>query len=159
VLLGPEDEDPAKADAETVMRSVLLRDLLAGAGTSLVVELKDEDNHALLGAGPDVLVTDQIVSHLLAQVAVEPDLLGVFEDLFTRGGAEIQFEPLLDFVTQPGDFAACQAAALARRRIALGWRLVSACGELAAGLHLNPSRAVLIQPQPGDLLVNLVPGP
>jgi len=159
VLVGSEDEDPGKADAETVMRSVLLRDLLVGTPTSLVVELKDEDNQAMLGAGRDVLVTDQIVSHLLAQVAVEPDLLAVFEDLFTRGGAEIQFEPLLDFVTQPVDFSACQGAAQTRSRIALGWRLASDRGELSAGLHLNPCRAVSFQPQQGDLLVNLVPGP
>lgn len=159
VVVGRDDESPWKADAETVMRCVLLQDLLGAAPTSLVVELKDEDNRALLSQQLDVLVTDQIVSHLLAQVAIEPDLLSVFEELFTRGGAEIQFESLLDFTTQPTmDFAACQAAALARQRLALGWRLASERTDLAAGLHLNPPRNIAFQPERGDVLVSLAPG-
>ena len=157
VLLGRDDENPSKADAETVMRCVLMQDLVKNSSTSLAVELKDEDNRTLISPGLDVLVTDQIISHLLAQVAGEPDLLAVFEELFTRGGAEIQFEPLKNFAPGRTDFLSCQTAALARGRLALGWRLTASRNELPCGLHLNPSRHISLEPQPREMLVTLVP--
>lgn len=118
VLLADQSEEPLVADAETVLRCVLLERHL-GSGLDLVVELNDEDNRPLLTATElDVLMTGEILSHLLAQVSIHRSLMWIYEELFTRGGAELRLRPLGQ--GESARFEQCQSSCLAAGAVAVG---------------------------------------
>jgi hypothetical protein len=130
-----------ESDARTIMGSLGLHELgYPTAETQIIVELLDPDNVRLLeGAREEVIISPLIVSHLLAHVALRPELRAVFEELFTAGGAEITFEPLDVYAPQaePGaelSFREVRRAAYERGEIALGVRT----GPRAVDLALNP---------------------
>lgn len=124
VLLADQTQKPLVADAENVLRFVLISRLVRARSLQLrlVVELNDEDNRALLkGVDCDVLMTAEILSHLLAQVATHRSLMWIYEELFTNGGAELRLRHLSFLPPEGATFGACQAAALAAGSIALGF--------------------------------------
>lgn len=164
VLLSPEFiQDPLLSDAETVMAFVLINRYLKDAApdydVAFLAELNDEDNQPLLQLNrpADILITQEIVSHLLSQVSVRRALAWVYEELFTFGGSEISFRAFDDFVDtivqSDVDFDECQAACLSVGRVAIGYQLAEAHDELEPGVHLNPPRKLRIQPQEGDRLI------
>jgi hypothetical protein len=121
LLLADQNQKPLVADAENVLRYVLLTRHVEAQKLSLdlVVELNDEDNRALLKGGtPDVLMTAEILSHLLAQVSTHRSLMWIYEELFTKGGAELRLRPLDRETT----FEECQRACLAAKAVALGYK-------------------------------------
>jgi hypothetical protein len=163
-LLSPEFiQDPLLSDAETVMAFVLinryLEEVAPDAQVAFLAELNDEDNQPLLQLNrpADILITQEIVSHLLSQVSVRRALAWVYEELFTYGGSEISFRPFDDFidtVVQPDvDFDECQAACLSVGRVAIGYQLAEPRDELEQGVHLNPPRDFRFEPQEGDRLI------
>lgn len=83
--MAGEQQDPWSADAETALRFALL---LERQGR-FVVELHEESNAPLFAGGHDVLTSDQIINHMLAQVALKPACRGLYEELFSHGGAEL----------------------------------------------------------------------
>ncbi|MFP4600564.1 MAG: CASTOR/POLLUX-related putative ion channel [Persicimonas sp.] len=163
-LVSPEIfEDPLLADAETVMAFVLLdrylRQTAPQREIAFLAELNDEDNQPLLRLNrpADVLITAEIVSHLLSQIAVRRSLAWVYEELFTHGGVEIDFRPFEDIVDLAQhpllDFNRCQQACLQGGRIAIGYSFAAPRGPFSTGVHLNPERDVKIEPRHGDQLV------
>lgn len=124
LLLADQSQKPLVADAENVLRYVLIDRLVKAENlqVELVVELNDEDNRPLLqGLEPDVLMTAEILSHLLAQVSTHRSLMWIYEELFTKGGAELRLRSLLCLPEQGASFAECQAAALAGDSVTLGF--------------------------------------
>ncbi len=122
-------KDPLVADAETVLRSVLLGRLLERhrAQTAVVVELNDEDNRGLLHPRVhDVFLTQEVVSHLLAQVALRRSLAWIYEELFTAGGAEIRLRSV-----EGGRLRELQESHFERGHLVLGY-------ERDGAFHLAP---------------------
>lgn len=134
---GSEEE----ADARTIVGSLLLDQLdLPDASTQTIVELLDPDNVRLIGtAHGEVIISPMVVSHMLAHVALRPELGAVFDDLFTAGGPEITFEPVDSYREEDSrgktTFREVRRVAFARGEIALGFQL----GPRARDLRLNPS--------------------
>lgn len=163
-LLSPEFiKDPLLSDAETVMAFVLLdrylQEAAPDADIAFLAELNDEDNQPLLRLSrpADILITQEIVSHLLSQVAVRRALAWVYEELFTFGGSEISFRRFGDAVDLEAhpqvDFDICQEACLRTGAVAIGYKLAAARAPLEAGVHLNPDRDVAFEPRDGDRLI------
>jgi hypothetical protein len=163
-LLSPTFiEDPLLSDAETVMAFVLidrhLRECESETDVAFLAELNDEDNQPLLTLNrqADVLITQEIVSHLLSQVAVRRALAWVYEELFTYGGPEISFRPfaeIVDLDTHPEiDFDECQAACVQRGRVAIGYQFSGHRASFESGVHLNPERDVTVAPKATDRLI------
>ncbi|MFA5506483.1 MAG: hypothetical protein WC314_10110 [Vulcanimicrobiota bacterium] len=124
LLLADQNQQPLVADAENVLRYVLLERHIASLQhkLDLVVELNDEDNRPLLkGTCPDILMTAEILSHLLAQVSTHRSLMWIYEELFTNGGTELRLRPLSTLPPEGASFAECQAACLAADAVALGF--------------------------------------
>lgn len=86
LLLSSDHQEPTTADAETALRYALL----LGKASRFVVELHEEDNAPLFGEGQDVVVTDQVVNHMLAQISLKPAFRELYEELFTQGGCELR---------------------------------------------------------------------
>lgn len=150
-------ESTEESDARTVIGVLLLDQLLKGRERrpEVIVELLDPDNVRLLGdSAAEVIISPLIVSHMLAQVALRRELLAVFEELFTAGGAEIAFRPsaLYGSVTETLSFSEIHAAALVRSEIALGLRRRGH----RQPLHLVPPSGSRWQPGPDLDVVVLV---
>ena len=102
ILLISSDrvETGEEADARTLMAYLSLEELLVDARTppEILIELADENNRALLGPRRgEVIISPQLISHMLAQLAMRRELRVVLEELFTAGGAEFLFRTLAEY--------------------------------------------------------------
>jgi ion channel POLLUX/CASTOR len=145
VFLGSDWlEGEEEADARTILGYLLVREMLpAHGGPEIIVELLDAENMSLFRRRRgEVLISPLILSHMLAQVALRPELRAVFDELFGPGGAEISFFPA-PLYTQAGaesSFDQISRAAAARGEIALGIRTHDEESGRAGTVRLNPSR-------------------
>jgi hypothetical protein len=127
VLLADQRRDPLVGDAETVLHFVLLDRYFAHRQSKVwfVVELNDEDNRLLINSrDADVIMSAEIVSHLLAQVAIHRSLAWIYEELFTKGGSELRLRGLSSLGSSGEEltFEACQRSCLANKAVAVGIR-------------------------------------
>ncbi|MGO1460778.1 MAG: CASTOR/POLLUX-related putative ion channel [Oleiphilaceae bacterium] len=147
-----------EADARTMVGYLQLEDVLAESPgrPQLIMELSDPDNsHLLYGHQSEMLISPMILSHILAQVALRRELRVVLDELFTVGGAEIQFQnPEGYFLPASADFHVLEKVLAAEGEVALG---VFRATADAHGRHLmlNPPRKQYLDLQPGDRLVVL----
>jgi len=145
ILLLSSDrlESGEEADARAIVGHAILEQLLQGRDQrpQLLMELSEPDNAQLLDPNQsETLVSPLILSHLLAQVALRPELQQVFNELFTEGGAEIRFRPASDYGIQaPLPFWKLELMAGERGETALGVYYRQA-GDHGRRLHLNPAR-------------------
>jgi hypothetical protein len=141
VLADGSDE---QVDADTRSLRVLLR--LSDLRTKhesyahTVVELLDENNSALLvGLGvDDIIVSPEVVSAQLAQIARQEVLAPIYRELLSAGGVEISLRSAGDYVRLGTEcnFSDLVNACQQKMEIALGVRLAQDTGEVL----LNPSR-------------------
>ncbi len=106
-----------------------------------VVELMDETNSELIagmGVG-DIIISPNVVSAQLAQIARQDVLGPIYRELLSAGGVEISLRPAGDYVALDTEcrFADLTYAAQQKLEIALGLRL--ACSNHGEVL-LNPPR-------------------
>jgi hypothetical protein len=116
-----------EADARAMVGYLQLEELLSEGGQrpQLIMELSDPDNRNLLtGHQSEMMISPMIVSHVLAQVALRRELRVVLDELFTVGGAEIQFRDPHDYpLPASADFQVLEKVAAAKGEVALGvWR-------------------------------------
>lgn len=163
VLLGSElAEDPLMADAETIMAFVQLRQHFDSnpdlETPSFVVELNDEDNRPLFNTGEDhdVIMTQEIIAHLLSQVGTRRALAWIYEDLFTQRGSEIRLRRASELFGRSElpvttTFARLQARCVRSDTIAIGYQLRAPEGK--TDLRLNPPRGRQFELNPDDRVV------
>lgn len=154
-------ESGEEADARTILGYLLLREMLPADGPELLVELLDPENLSLFRrrAG-EVLISPLILSHMLAQVALRPELRAVFDELFGPGGAEIAFVPAAEFGLAGAEarFRDVEQRVAAYGEVALGVRLRPGEERRAAGLVLNPPKEQRWTMRPDDEIVVLTTG-
>ena len=128
-------EDTHEADARTIVGKVLLEEILQGheKRPQIIIELANPDNSSLVGgAGTEMIVSPVILSHLLAQVALRRELQSIYTELFTVGGAEIEFRDPARYGIKPGNYTFREIAHIARE-----------FGETALGVCKNKKSAKL----------------
>ncbi|MCA9291198.1 MAG: hypothetical protein KDA25_08715, partial [Phycisphaerales bacterium] len=129
-----------EADARTILGYLTLDAMLAGSPRppQILVELLDPDNGPLLAETENaVLVSPRILSHLLAHVALRPELHPVLDALLGAGGTELgsRVAADLELVGRTVTFADIQVAASARACVAIG--LMTGAPR---AIHVNPAR-------------------
>jgi voltage-gated potassium channel Kch len=163
VLCESDDRTTDVADGRTVVTLLHLRDIGAKLGKpfSIVSEMLDVRNRELaeVAQADDFIVSAKVLSSLLAQIAETPDLADVFRDLFDADGAELYVREAGAYVA-PGRevaFATVQAAAQARREVAVGYRVAALSGDpsRADGVVLCPARDARVAFATGDRVVVL----
>ncbi|HEY5921088.1 MAG TPA: hypothetical protein VIV11_05425 [Kofleriaceae bacterium] len=136
------------ADARTMITLLHLRDIATKTGkavpiTSEILDIVNRDL-ATVAEADDFIVSNTLVSLLLAQVAENRHLARVFEDLFTPGGHEIYLKPAGDYVSLDTKlpYHAVVEAALRRGEVAIGIRRAAAARDSAAafGVIVNPAK-------------------
>ncbi|WP_323751601.1 CASTOR/POLLUX-related putative ion channel [Marinobacter sp.] len=145
-----------EADARAMVGYLQLEDILAEASVrpQVTLELSDPDNrHLMYGHQSEMLISPMILSHVLAQVALRRELRVVLDELFTVGGAEIQFRDSEDYpLPASADFQFLEKVLAARGEIALGVRR-QAVDERGRHLQINPPRKQYLDLQKGDQLL------
>ncbi|MFN8629946.1 MAG: NAD-binding protein [Chloroflexota bacterium] len=163
VLCESDDRSTDVADGRTVVTLLHLRDIGAKRGKpfSIVSEMLDVRNRELaeVAQADDFIVSAKVLSSLLAQIAETPDLADVFRDLFDADGAELYVREAGEYVGLDREvaFATVQAAAQARREVAVGYRVAALSGDQARayGVVLCPSRDARLRFAAGDRIVVL----
>jgi hypothetical protein len=142
VVLADESDEQGDADTRTLRILLRLSDLCKQDESHVhtVAELLDDNNRALLtGLGvDDIIVSPEIVSAQLAQIARQEILAPIYRELLSAGGVEISLRPAGDYVQLDTDccFSDLVYASQQKMEIALGLRLAQQNGEVL----LNPSR-------------------
>lgn len=147
-----------EADARTIVGHLLLREIVPdnGTGPEVLVELADPENLALFQQGSsEVLIPAMLLSHMMAQVALRPELRVVFDDLFGPGGPEIFFRPVSSYRLEGKevDFEAVRRAAAEHNETALGLRLSSPDPKADGEILINPAREDRWSLREGDELI------
>lgn len=163
VLSNSDDLSAQKADSRTMMTLLHLRDLAekSGFNYSIVSEMQDIRNRNLIevAQADDFIVSDKLISLLLAQVSENKTLNKVFEDVFNPDGSEIYLKPVEHYITldQPVNFYTVVESASRRGETAIGYRKSSESREqaLAYGIHLNPRKSQEITYSHGDRIIVL----
>ncbi|OZB16741.1 MAG: ion channel DMI1, partial [Marinobacter sp. 34-60-7] len=147
-----------EADARAMVGYLQLEDILAKAPQrpQVIMELSDPDNWELLhGHQSETLISPMILSHVLAQVALRRELRAVLDELFTVGGAEIQFRNPHDYpLPASADFQLLEKVVAHEGEVALGI-LRARPDELGRHLQLNPPRKTFLDLSEDDQLVIL----
>lgn len=154
IVLSDSDRLPTQqADSKTLMTLLHLRNMAEKLDLdfSIVSEMQDVRNRNLaeVTRADDFIVSDKLVSLLLAQVSENKGLNAVFTDLFDPEGAEIYLKPASRYII-PGKEVAYSTVVEAASRMgetAIGYRLdeFSHDSEKGYGVHVNPSKQVQIK--------------
>jgi voltage-gated potassium channel Kch len=138
-----------EADAQTLICLLHLRNIAEAAGIDLniVSEMMDLRNRALaqVAKADDFIVSDKLVSLMLAQLSENKHLDKVFRVLFAAEGSEVYIRPITDYV-QPGvpvDFHTLIESAARRGETAIGYRELVHAGDPSRGygVKVNPNKS------------------
>ena len=130
--------------------------------TQLITEVADSENIEIIRAAgvKDFLISNKFVSKIYAQVSEEPDILQVYDQLFSEEGSEVYLKPVTAFMNPiPAQvtFADMCAAALRKGESCIGVRFLDEAesAEKEFGIRLNPPKSETFALQAGDCLITL----
>jgi voltage-gated potassium channel Kch len=163
IVLSYAGLDPHRADAKTLVTLLHLRDIAIRDDTpfSIVSEMLDLRNRELAEVAhvDDFIVSDHLVSLMMAQLSENAELFDVFTDIFDPEGSEIYLKPICDYVDpgKPVNFYTVLEAARLRCETAIGYRLLHEAGEASKsyGVHTNPKKSELVTFLPEDKVIVL----
>lgn len=163
VLADRERFSIQRGDARTLLTLLHLREMAKkqGATLNIVSEMLDDRNRELAETtdADDFIVSDKLVSLMLAQLEENPELSHVFDALLSSDGSEIRLHPVEWYVAlgEPVDFNTVVAAAAKHFDSAVGYSLVSKreTDHRLFGVTLNPDRTQKVTFAPGDRIVVL----
>ncbi len=149
IVLAYSHIDPQEADAITLVTLLHLRDIAERDETpfSIISEMLDLRNRELAEAAKvdDFIVSEHLISLMMAQLSENAELLGVFTDMFDPEGSEIYLKPMSDYVAfgRPVNFQTVIEAARRRNETAIGYRIMSEAGnaEKSYGVRTNPKKS------------------
>jgi Trk K+ transport system NAD-binding subunit len=161
IALANNTLDPQEADAKTLVTLLHLRDMAEKDETpfSIVSEMLDLRNRELAEATQvdDFIVSEHLISLMMAQISEDPDLYNIFMDLFDPDGAEIYLKPISDYVAteQTVNFYTVVEAARQRGETAIGYRIISETNDAGTdyGVYTNPKKSKEVTFAPEDKVI------
>lgn len=168
IVLGCSDHlAPQAADTRTLVTLLHLRNIAEASGSrvSVVSEMIDVRNRELaeVTRADDFVVSNKLVSLMLAQASENEHLAAIFADLLDETGSEIYMRPVTDLVDigQPLSFHTVAEAARRRGEIALGYfRRREGSGDIRklGGVTVNPERTAKLAYIESDRIIVLSEG-
>lgn len=166
MVLGYSDHMEAQsADTRTLITLLHLRKLSERLGEhiSVVSEMIDIRNRELaeVTRADDFVVSNRLVSLMLAQASENEYLSAIFDDLLDEDGSEIYMRPVGDYVDLdlPVSFYTIVEAARRRGETAIGYRRRRADdaddGRNMGGVVVNPSKSEQLSYEPEDRVIVL----
>ncbi|HRQ33841.1 MAG TPA: NAD-binding protein, partial [Anaerolineales bacterium] len=149
IVLANEGLDAQAADAKTLLTLLHLRDIAGKDETpfSIVSEMRDLRNRELAKSAKvdDFIVSEHLISLMMAQLSEDAELYGIFTELFDPEGAEVYLKPIGEYVTlgEAVNFYTVVEAAKKRNETAIGYRLISEAKDESKsyGVHTNPKKS------------------
>jgi voltage-gated potassium channel Kch len=161
IVLSDPSLDAERADARVLLTLLHLRDIGQRAARTIPVvsEMRDVHNRALAEVtdADDFIVSDRLVSLLLAQIAENKAIAPVLADLFDPEGAEVYLKPATDYVRAGVSLRFATVVESARRRgeCAIGYRRGAQARDPARqwGVRLNPPKSEQLTLGPDDKVI------
>ena len=161
IVLAYDGLDHQEADAKTLVTLLHLRHIAETDESpfSIVSEMLDLRNRELAEAAKvdDFIISDHLVSLMLAQISEDADLYPIFQDIFDPEGAEIYLKPIGQYVEtdQPVNFYTVVEAARRRGETAIGYRVIAEAnnGRKNHGVHTNPKKSEKVNFAPDDKII------
>jgi voltage-gated potassium channel Kch len=152
IVLSYAGLDVQEADARTLVTLLHLRDIAERDETpfSIVSEMLDLRNRQLAEVAKvdDFIVSDHLISLMMAQLSENPALFAVFADIFDPEGSEIYLKPAGNYVElgKPVNFYTLVESTRRRGETAIGFRLAVEVGnaERSYGIHTNPKKSEMV---------------
>jgi ion channel POLLUX/CASTOR len=163
IVLSDLALEPGEADANTLITLLHLRKIADqhGVRLSIVSEMQDVKNRALaqVARADDFIVSDKLISLMLAQLSENRTLDAVFKMLFSNEGSEICLRPMREYVrtSMPMDFYTLVEAAARKGHTAIGYRRTALSDDRtqAYGIVVNPKKRDAIMIEENDQLIVL----
>jgi hypothetical protein len=164
---GDEYVDVARVDSENIVALLLLRRIFSqyptkSQNTKLITEILDSQNDALVAkAGvQDVIISNRLVSMIMAQISESRDIEKVYDDIFQEDGSEIYLKPAdLYFQSLPiqVSFADMMGVAQKRGEVCIGVKIKALENDKESnnGITLIPEKNTSYKLQKDDSLVVL----
>jgi len=149
VLAYSDQMDVQEADASTLITLLYLRQIAQACNYSfsIVSEMIDSRNRQLMinTKADDFIVSNKIISLMIAQLAENHTLDRVFSDLFDVQGSEIYLRPSTNYIKtgELVDFYTITESAIEHKEIAIGYCLHEERNnpEVGFGIVLNPKKS------------------
>lgn len=158
ILLCYEQHYPIQeADAQTLITLLHIRSIAEKTKKhlKLVSEMIDMKNRQLadITSADDFIVSDKLLSLLMAQVSETKFLMRVFEDLFDAEGSEIYIKPIKNYIHigESVNFYTLLESTVRKNEVAIGYRI------LAHSKNVNKQYGVVINPKKSEI-INFVEG-
>lgn len=165
IVVSADHGRPRDADSRTLITLLHLRDLAAlnGHRHSVTTEMADDSNRALAEAAhaDDFIVSGNLVSLRMSQIAENPRLNAVFEELFQPGGCSVALHRAASYVRTDVavNFYTVAEAARLRGEVAIGYRVrCQARTPPDFGITLNPDREAVVRLSADDQVIVLTCG-
>ncbi len=167
IILSGDGGDSELRDSETIatllqFRGYFKNSLKKETSTQLITEVADSENiEVIQEAGvKDFLISNQFVSKIYAQVSEEPDVLMIYDDLFSEEGSEVYVKPVsrfLKYIPESITFGELCAAAIKRNETCFGVRLKSEETDITKnfGIYVNPPKSKVFSLTEEDWLITL----
>lgn len=166
LLCYSDDESPREADAKTLISLLHVRDILNREQKTLniVTEMADIQDVELakITKEDDFVVSDILVSLMIAQLSENSELKTVFESLFNPDGSELYVKNAKDFVTtgKPVNFYTVVESAKRQQQVVIGYRIQSESTQHKKnyGIVLNPKKSNEITFSDEDKIIVIAEG-
>lgn len=163
-LLSYKDEmELEDADAHTLISLLHIRRISeeTGKDMKIVSEMLSLRNRELaeVTKADDFIVSDNLISLLMAQISENKYLMRVFEDLFSATGSEIYLKPMSEYIKagEQVNFYTVLESAKRKGQIAIGYRKSEWAhdSQHAYGIILNPAKSKELQFGKDDRIIVL----
>ncbi len=149
IIMGYSSLDIQEADAKTLISLLHLRNISdkTGKDLSIVSEMFDLKNRRLaeVTKADDFIISENLISLMISQLAENKNLKKVFDDLFKSEGAEIYLKPATDYIKagEKVNFYTIIEATARRGESALGYKLneFARNPDKKYGVFLNPLKS------------------
>lgn len=164
MLLSYSDKLPIQeADANTLVTLMHLRDIKTQrkAHFTIVSEMLDIKNQTLaeIAKPDDFIISDQVISLIISQLAENKELNFVFTELFDSHGVELYLKPATLYVKSNAsvNFYTVIESASRRKEVAVGYRLNTNANNAKEnyGICLNPHKSDFVSFSEDDKIIVL----
>ncbi len=167
IILSQGGDDQNRTDSETIVILLLLRAIFEeqpnrNIETRLITEILDSENQLLVHdtGVKDFIISNRLVSMILAQLSEDDGIGAVYDDLFEEEGSEIYLKPVeLYFSELPTEVTYADMIAIAQKRneVCLGVKIgaLETDRDNNFGIKLIPEKHRTYDLSLGDCLVVL----
>jgi hypothetical protein len=162
LVVGSDNLGIQEKDANTILTLLHLNTLLKESDINIVAEMYDDKNRRIAQTLKtcDFIISENIISSLMAQLSGQKDLFTIFSELFDSSGCSIYLKPIGDYISLNAEnsfYDVYEKAALGHNEIALGYRLSNEFNRHDAnyGVYLNPLKNKRLSFSEKDMIIVL----